>query len=338
MIVTQSGMVGTERNPPIDAVIQCNVLPRLVEFLASQDQMLQFEAAWSLTNIASGTHLHTTYVVDAGAIPNFIRLLSSDNVEVQEQAVWALGNIAGDTADHRDAVLKAQGLLPLVHILVRAESFGARTVINPFLFGFQDQPCRPSMLKNGTWTLSNLCRGKPIPDFRYVADAIHTLAHILEISDEPEILVDACWALSYLSDDNLKGNPKINAVCSSGVVPLVVRLLGHSQPNVQTPALRTIGNIVTGNDMQTQLVLAAGALPKLLALFSSPRKNLVKEACWAVSNITAGTKKQIQQVIDEEGLLPEVVAQLKSAHPEVQKEACWAVANLTNGGDPHQIK
>lgn len=79
----------------------------------------------------------------------------------------------------------------------------------------------------------------------------------------------------------------------------------------QTPSLRTVGNIVTGTDHQTQLALDAGILGVLPQLLTHPRPSIQKEAAWALSNVAAGPRQHIQQLIAC-GALPPLVDVLKN--------------------------
>ena len=72
-------------------------------------------------------------------------------------------------------------------------------------------------------------------------------------------------------------NEKIQAVIEAGVCQRLIELLMHQSTAVQTPALRTVGNIVTGDDLQTQIIINCNALPCLVRLLESPRKGIRKE-------------------------------------------------------------
>ena len=179
----------------------------------------------------------------------------------------------------------------------------------------------------------------------------------------------------------------------------------HSEVSVVQATLRAVGNIVTGDDVQTQVyvthflmidprimiymglwdlsyfnrtectilslqvILNCSVMPCLLSLLSgnSIKESVRKEACWTISNITAGNRQQIQAVIDA-NVFPVLIRILGIAafrytdrekylylrffcfHKEVlkyvnalsfdstRKEAAWAITNASSGGSADQIR
>jgi len=311
-------MLSVLKNPPIQEIIDADIVPKLIWFLGSNENpKLQFEAAWALTNIASGTTEHTWVVIENGAVPIFMALLVNSSDDIREQALWALGNIAGDSCECRDIVLKCRILDPLLEICTSKPKL--------------------TILRNATWTLSNLCRGKSqIVPLEVIQLVLPVLSFLLNHEDE-KVLSDVCWSFSYISDDTGPNNERIAGLIRSGAVPKLTFLLGHKSDKVKHPALRTIGNIVCGDDLQTQVVLDNAALPRLLVLLTNKKKVIRKEACWTISNITAGSVVQIQAVM-ENSLFQPVISLLHRGEFDVKKEAAWAITNATSGGSPEQVK
>ncbi|GAY62720.1 hypothetical protein CUMW_220070, partial [Citrus unshiu] len=299
----------------IEKVIQSGVVPRFVEFLMREDNpQLQFEAVQTLTKIASGTSKNIKVVIDHGAVPIFVKLLACPSDDVRELVVWALGNVAGSSPRDRDHVLSEEALIPLLAQL--------------------NEHAKLSMLRTAARTLSSFCRGKPQPPFDQVKPALPALAQLVHSNDRG-VLRYACEALSCLSDGT---NDKIQAVIEAGVCRRLIELLGHPSPSVLIPALRTVGNIVTGDDFQTQCIINHGAAPYLLALLiHNHKKSIKKEACWTISNITAGNREQIQAVIDA-GLIGPLVNLLQDADFDIKKEVSWAISNAASGGTHEQIR
>jgi hypothetical protein len=300
--------------PPIQEAINAGITALAVNYLGFDHPKLQFEASWVLTNIASGESHQTQAVVDAGGVPAFVEILRTGDVETKEQVVWAMANIAGDSAKLRDLCLQAGTMDAFLACLVSYEN-------------------RPEMMKNATWGISNLCRGKPRPAIEYMAKAVPYLFRLLQVN-EPEVLTDSLWALSYVADGD---EAQIDLLLNSGVVGTVVQALGCGNDDYGGPAIRVVGNIATGSHQQTQVILSCGALNHIPYFLHSKKNNLVKEACWLLSNITAGTQDQIQAIIDA-GLLSRVVELcIEGSTHLVRKEAFWTVANLAVGGSPDQI-
>ena len=151
---------------------------------------------------------------------------------------------------------------------------------------------------------------------------------------------------------------------SQGVLPRLVELLAHRSYQIITPALRTVGNIVTGDDVQTQAVIDAGALALFPVLLNSQVKGVcvcvcvcVCVVCVCVVCVCVNCVKMrvilcdcfvcklalvllppffppphqdfsnIKSFLFFSSLLPPPASQKKS----IRKEACWAISNITAG-------
>lgn len=166
-----------------------------------------------------------------------------------------------------------------------------------------------------------------------IAPAVPVLATILKNDNIPRnVIVDACWALSYLSDGD---DDRIQAIMNTGVTATLINLLSCAEAKIITPCVRTLGNFVSGNDKQTQAVLDAGIMECIDKLLTHNKRTIRKESHWLLSNIAAGTVIQIDQLAKHQKILEIVVDSAKNGEWEVRKEAIWVLSNMCGGNDKH---
>lgn len=308
-IQTLRKILSSEGVPPLHFIMNSGVSSKLIQLMNCEFVALQTECMWCILNLATGpTHI-VRVLIEEGVIQALESLMGSKDQELLELSVWCIGNLAGDSVYTRDRLIT---LVPtLTNLLHKVEV---------------------AKWKNIVWTLSNLCRGKPLPDTTTTKLVLQIVPSVLQITDE-EILSDCCWALSYISDGD---SQRIQDILELNILETLINLLTHESEKVVIPCLRTLGNIVTGNDLQTQQALNLGLVDKISSYLSSKKVSLKREALWTLSNITAGSDEQINLVLSHP-CIGAVINALNEPDFELKKEALWTVSNATHAKSPELV-
>lgn len=57
----------------------------------------------------------------------------------------------------------------------------------------------PSIKRNTVWAMSNLLRGKPVPQWNQISKGLPVLKQVLAETQFGEALIDALWGISWTS-------------------------------------------------------------------------------------------------------------------------------------------
>ena len=90
----------------------------------------------------------------------------------------------------------------------------------------------------------------------------------------------------------------VGCIFDTGILKRLLDLLLHSSLSIAVGALRTLGNLVTGDDTYTIEVINAGALHQLNLLLNNPKPAMRREAAWAISNFTASSSNVLNYILN----------------------------------------
>jgi hypothetical protein len=78
-------------------------------------------------------------------------------------------------------------------------------------------------------------------------------------------------------------------ILETGCIPRLAQFMMHNNIEIAVPSLRSIGNLIAGDDFLTQMAINSDILLKLNELILSKNIDIRKDVYWIFSNITAGS-------------------------------------------------
>ena len=310
-------LLSIEPTPPIEEMINLKIVPELINLLDNSPNEFKYEAIWSLTNIAYGNPEQANTILIYGGIPKIINLLDSDIEEIKSQTIWLAGNLIGESPKIRDMLIELKIFDKILTILASTND--------------------ENYIKICTWTISNFFRVKPIPNYETAYKCFKVIARVIMIYETTnrEFITDATFIFSIITKYYKKF---LKEIIDINLLPYIIKYLDIDDKSIIMICLRIVGNIAAEDNANlTQKLFDLNILDKLKYTLFNESVSIRKESAFILSNLAAGTQRQIEIII-EQNFLQILYKVFKNDLPKVKKEVLYAVGNLSSVEDEKYMK
>uniref|UniRef100_A0A8D0JQQ6 Importin subunit alpha n=1 Tax=Sus scrofa TaxID=9823 RepID=A0A8D0JQQ6_PIG len=246
-----------------DFVLNCEILPPLLELLTNSDRLTTTRnAVWALSNLCRGKNPPPNFSKVSPCLNVLSRLLFSSDPDVLADVCWALSYLSDGPNDKIQAVIDSGVCRRLVELLMHSDY----KVVSPALRA-----------------VGNIVTGNDIQTQVILnCSALPCLLHLLSSSKE-SIRKEACWTVSNITAGN---RAQIQAVIDANIFPVLIEILQKAEFRTRKEAAWAITNATSGGTPeQIRYLVALGCIKPLCDLLTVMDSKIVQVALNGLENI-----------------------------------------------------
>jgi hypothetical protein len=123
-------------------------------------------------------------------------------------------------------------------------------------------------------------------------------------------------------------NDWADKIFQAGIIQTVIQTKLYLIPEYKVPTIRILGNFLSFDDSYPDKLIQLGSINVLSELIKDPIRDIKTQACWALSNLTSGTKQQVLEVIKHPEIIYTLVNIMRTESDlKAKKEAIYALSN-----------
>ncbi|CAG9332989.1 unnamed protein product [Blepharisma stoltei] len=292
-------MLSTEKNPPIQEILDLGVLPTLADLFAVNQ--FKRDIAWIISNIASGNQMQCHQAVQVNSIDIFCQCLNSGKEDLVVQGMMGLGNIAGNDAHCRDQILIPEVIEKISEIRENASE------------EFRHVHC---------WLISNLLNFKPIPGEPLTEKLLPVIKKYYDSNDE-EMIGNAAWALFRL----LQNEEDAEMIVRSGVIPKTITLIMSPDQKISNASSKLIKKILKITGKFNEYLIGEGILNIIPRSIKNKNQHIRKDTVDILSKLCENNTNAAYSVISL-GILNRIIEMALKDIKEIRNGCIKTLCNI----------